>query len=166
MKCPRPMCPQTKSFGLFVPWTRRPLDKASLGRYGPMTTLPLDDLSPRRQISWRMLPLDDLSPRRQISWRMLPLDDVSLGRCVPWQWRSWPMCPDPGRRIDMLVVTSDFGLGWVAFTFLFSLTVVKTQVFSSAQFFNKKKSRSRNSFCHLFSISQVSHWNVKHSFRI
>ncbi len=32
MKCPRSMCPQTKSFGRFVPWTRRPLDNASLGR--------------------------------------------------------------------------------------------------------------------------------------
>ncbi len=35
IKCPRPMCPRTKSLGFSVPWTMRPLDDAAIEGRGP-----------------------------------------------------------------------------------------------------------------------------------
>jgi hypothetical protein len=35
IKCPRPMCPQTKSLVCSVPWTMRPLDDGSLRQHVP-----------------------------------------------------------------------------------------------------------------------------------
>jgi hypothetical protein len=43
--CPRPMCPRTKSRGQCIPWTKHPLDDASLGRRVSWTTHFLDEKS-------------------------------------------------------------------------------------------------------------------------
>jgi hypothetical protein len=98
IKSPRPRLPQTKSLGLFVPWTRRPLDRSSLGRSVPWTIRPLD-----------MVSLDKTSLGRRYSWTTRPLDDTFLSHGVP------DRCVLTLDGIDLLIVISYFGLGWVAY---------------------------------------------------
>ncbi len=82
---------------------------------------------------------------------MCPLDDASLGHGVP------DRCVVTLDRIDVLDVTSFFGLGWVAFMFLFSLRVAKTFFLLPSLFIKKTVGVIRVSVSYVSFQRLVSH---------
>ncbi len=124
----------------------RPLDHASLGRGVPWTRRSLDDAALGRRFPWTTHPLDDASLGRRVPWTK-----ASLGHGVP------DRCVVTLDRIDVFDVTSYFGLGWVAFTFLFSLRVAKTFFLLPSLFIKKTVGDIRVSVSYVTCHRLISH---------